>query len=680
MAEREQILADFQACTQLDDIETCIAILDQNDWNLMLAVQTVMGGADSPTGPEMVQPPLPKPPTEDQFFSSGIFSDPVPWRSENVIDSAASFDPGSASGVGLGTSSGAGVSSRGYDKRMLHFNVEYRDRKIDVFIQDTECVAQIKEILSNELGVPVIRQELKGWANRKVTDNIVLRDLHLPKENNLFLLTPDLHSTAETSAGTSASLSDNLSRSYNLKITIKEDPSRYRQLSLQFVGTKTVEEVKQDVFNVCDIPARHQVWTGWPENTTNSRQIGSLGLSYPSHVLELTKSNLASKPRTAQEVAMEIQISDDDDDLHELTPGFDDMFPLHEDHYTSRKQSPLIPETVKDETEALEHFTREFRDRYGECHPVFYVGSLDNAIRDALLCSAKERKLLAIYLHHDTSIFSHVFCSQTLCNEGIVNFITSNFLTWAWDMTLETNSARLITMATRHFGSVAANQIRSYKPDNLPVILIISRARATNEVVDVIRGDVTVDELMSKLLQDVEVFQQQQQKDIVEEAEREARESIRSEQDFAYKQSLEADRKKQEARVEEERRQAEQERKERVKQEQEARRVREEEEKKKRIEEQLAQQVPDEPPEGCTEVTCTLRIRCPDREMLLRRFYGRNKLRAVMNFITSKGFHLSDYKLLTTFPRRDLSEADTNKTLEDLKLCPQETLILEERT
>ena len=38
---------------------------------------------------------------------------------------------------------------------------------------------------------------------------------------------------------------------------------------------------------------------------------------------------------------MEIQLSDDDDDLHELTPGFDDMFPLHEDHYTSRKQSPL---------------------------------------------------------------------------------------------------------------------------------------------------------------------------------------------------------------------------------------------------------------------------------------------------------------------------------------------------
>ena len=44
-------------------------------------------------------------------------------------------------------------------------------------------------------------------------------------------------------------------------------------------------------------------------------------------------------------------------------------------------------------------------------------------------------------------------------------------------------------MLTRHFGSVAATQVRGYKADNLPVLLIISRSRASNEVVDVIRGN-----------------------------------------------------------------------------------------------------------------------------------------------------------------------------------------------
>jgi len=43
-------------------------------------------------------------------------------------------------------------------------------------------------------------------------------------------------------------------------------------------------------------------------------------------------------------------------------------------------------------------------------------------------------------------------------------------------------------MATRHFGSIVAGQVRFTKPDQLPVLLVISRARATNEVVDMIPG------------------------------------------------------------------------------------------------------------------------------------------------------------------------------------------------
>lgn len=115
-----------------------------------------MGGADSPPGlvTPPVQPQIPKPPGEAEFFSSGIFSDPVPWRSEaNVMDSAMNFDPGSASGEGPGTSSGAGLSSRGHDKRMLHFIVEYRNRNVDVFIPDTETVGKVytlsKAVLKN---------------------------------------------------------------------------------------------------------------------------------------------------------------------------------------------------------------------------------------------------------------------------------------------------------------------------------------------------------------------------------------------------------------------------------------------------------------------------------------------------------------------------------------------------
>lgn len=53
-----------------------------------------------------------------------------------------------------------------------------------------------------------------------------------------------------------------------------------------------------------------------------------------------------------------------------------------------------------------------------------------------------QRKLLALYLHHDDSIQAHVFCSQLLCSESIVNFLAANFLTWAWDLTHPENMNR----------------------------------------------------------------------------------------------------------------------------------------------------------------------------------------------------------------------------------------------
>ena len=49
-----------------------------------------------------------------------------------------------------------------------------------------------------------------------------------------------------------------------------------------------------------------------------------------------------------------------------------------------------MPEDVHDQTAALEHFSREFSNRYGECHPVFYIGNLEDAIKDALHVKAKD--------------------------------------------------------------------------------------------------------------------------------------------------------------------------------------------------------------------------------------------------------------------------------------------------
>jgi len=55
-----------------------------------------------------------------------------------------------------------------------------------------------------------------------------------------------------------------------------------------------------------------------------------------------------------------------------------------------------------------------------------------------------QRKLLAIYLHHDQSIFANVFCSQVLCAESLVSFLSANFITWAWDLTHASNREKYV--------------------------------------------------------------------------------------------------------------------------------------------------------------------------------------------------------------------------------------------
>jgi len=51
----------------------------------------------------------------------------------------------------------------------------------------------------------------------------------------------------------------------------------------------------------------------------------------------------------------------------------------------------------------------------------------------------------------------------------------------------------------------------------------------------------------------------------------------------------------------------------------------------------------------------------------------------LLNFVTANGFLIEEYKLISSWPRRDLTAIESSQTLETLKLYPQETVILEER-
>lgn len=661
--DREMILADFQACTGIDNIAEAITLLELNNWDLVAAINGVIpqenGILQSNFSSEASQSSMFGPPSQSEAADAAAGGSVPPPSSS----SSSSSPPSSSTSAFCPVNpSSRHIVER--QPRMLNFRVEYRQRTIELVLEEGSTVGEIKQILETELGVPASKMQLKGWKSGDVSDSTVMRSLHLPKNNSLYVLTPDIAPTASTSKN--SGLQESLNQNFLLVISHRE---AQRDYSLNFPGSRTIQEVKRNVSDLTNIPVRHQQWDGWPASASDdSMTLAVSGISYPCHHLSVCRrSSPANSQEPTEECADVHMVSDSEgDDFEDASEfGVDDSEMFGMGSSTCRK-SPMMPENSENEADALLHFTAEFSSRYGETHPMFFIGSLEAASQEAFYGKARDRKLLAIYLHNDDSVLGNVFCSQMMCADSIVSYLSQNFITWAWDVTKEANKARLLTMCTRHFGSVVTQTIRTYKTDQFPLLLIVMGKRTSNEVLNVIQGNTTVDELMMRLMGAMEIFTAQQQEDIKDEDEREARETVKREQDEAYRVSLEADRKKRET---QEREEAEQVRLERMRKEQ--------EDEKEAIRLSLEQTLPPEPEEDSAEQISKLRVRTPSGEFLERRFLGSCKLQVLFDFVASKGYPFEEFKLLTTFPRRIITQLEPGSTLLEAKLFPQETLFLE---
>ncbi|XP_034387097.1 FAS-associated factor 1 [Cyclopterus lumpus] len=661
--DREMILADFQACTGIDNIAEAITLLELNNWDLVAAINGVIpqenGILQSNFSSEASQSSMFGPPSQSEAADAAAGGSVPPPSSSSSSSSPASSSTSAFCPV---NPSSRHIVER--QPRMLNFRVEYRQRTIELVLEEGSTVGEIKKLLEADLGIPVSKMQLKGWKSGDVSDSTVMRSLHLPKNNSLYVLTPDIAPTASTSKN--SDLQESLNQNFLLVISHRE---AQRDYSLNFPGSRTIQEVKRNISDLTNIPVRHQQWDGWPASASDdSMTLAASGITYPCHHLSVCRrSSPANSQEPTEECADVHMVSDSEgDDFEDASEfGVDDSEMFGMGSSTCRK-SPMMPENSENEADALLHFTAEFSSRYGETHPMFFIGSLEAASQEAFYGKARDRKLLAIYLHNDDSVLSNVFCSQMMCADSIVSYLSQNFITWAWDVTKEANKARLLTMCTRHFGSVVTQTIRTYKTDQFPLLLIVMGKRTSNEVLNVIQGNTTVDELMMRLMGAMEIFTAQQQEDIKDEDEREARETVKREQDEAYRVSLEADRKKREV---QEREEAEQVRVERMRKEQ--------EDEKEAIRLSLEQALPPEPDEDSVEQISKLRIRTPSGEFLERRFLGSCKLQVLFDFVASKGYPFEEFKLLTTFPRKNITQLDSGSTLLEAKLFPQETLFLE---
>uniref|UniRef100_A0A182KBG4 UBX domain-containing protein n=1 Tax=Anopheles christyi TaxID=43041 RepID=A0A182KBG4_9DIPT len=770
---RDEILADFQSITAIDDVAEAIFHLEASNWNLISAIQRVL--PQDPTDHHTPAATVPSYNANDRGSSNGssinaftgssgnsgaapssssIFagrsmglytndlnyleelpdvedqmtapSSPVKPMNFGVRKNVGHINSGPAFNISdVGASSSRSSSNHDFHTALnyldtkpfdLLFNVAFKNEHHQISISNQATVGDLKAKIFDKTRVPVCRQALRGWESgkQKETANLStpLKALNIVgKEVNLKLtdLTPDgFVGDVDVDAHPATN-----QQMYVLHINVQ--PSN-QLLHLNFPAQQDILSIKNHVYTVTDIPVRHQVWSGWPSNISNHTTLAESGLG-PEHNLLLKRADESlNKPSnnnnnnnnnnssnshllnalSSAGTSANNSHSSSSSSRHMMNFGADSLqaipidsessgeefedasdFNNDDDIFTEtpiiNQQKRLIPDNVDDETIGSIQFVENFTERYGPQHPMFFQGSLEDALKEA--ChrpSARDRKLLAIYLHHDGSVLTNVFCGQLLACESIIQILLEHFVLYGWDLSFESNKNMFLSSISACVGMTASITVRNIPTDRLPAILVISKNRSQCEVFQVIYGNVGVDDLLSKLMEASDMYSEQLKIELREENERFAREQVKLEQDAAYRESLEADRAKQEAKrqkemmMQSERRRLESERA-------------ENEAKRELIRAKARSTVPDEPQQGSGESITKIRVRTPAGEMLERKFTVDTPLELLLNYITAEGYLIDEFKVISSWPRRDLTTLNHESTLKELKLYPQETLILEER-
>ncbi|CAG9564208.1 unnamed protein product [Danaus chrysippus] len=637
MAEnREEILANFQGITNIEDVAEAIFHLEEANWDLLSAINRVM--------------------PQDGSSSASHSND---THDVEMIDDDISVITPKTHPPDREDSQASTSSPRNNSINLVELQVHCNNKIHDIKISGSATVNDLKKRLELVCGIPVCRQQISGLGGSRATSTAALSTLGLTRNAVLRLKAADTVMADDEVA-------ERLTTTYELLVKYDE-----REYTLKYPGTKTVQEVKNDLYSLTDIPVRYQVWTGWPTvSGLDDTVLAMVGLDLPQHKLTVKRA-----PRFKEYKRIIVQSSDSENSsVEEVEDG--DNFPTEDDMFvdvTSERLQPLMSDNIEDEALGCIEFSQRFRARYGPNTPNFFEGTLHDAIKESCLKPANERKLLGVYLHHEQSVLSNVFCAQLLGCETVLQTLAANFVLYGWDLTHPHNNNMLLSSIASSLGPVASMTVRSIPVERLPALLIIMRVRSNTEIYSVINGNVGVSELVGGLVEALERFAVQRAEDARVERERDARQKVKREQDEAYQRSLEADRAKEEIK-----KQQELERNQELERAELERLM--EEAKKEKQRAGAAARVPCEPAAGAADVArVRVRLPPPHHECLERRFNATDTLAALLDFLASKGYPQENYKVIASWPRRDLTMESHSSTLKALKLYPQETVMLEER-
>lgn len=287
-------------------------------------------------------------------------------------------------------------------------------------------------------------------------------------------------------------------------------------------------------------------------------------------------------------------------------------------------------QTVTDPVGDVLDFIRKFKEEFGHNHPVFYQGAYSQAINDA----KRELRFLLIYLHEDGNSDSILFCQNTLCDAGVIDFINSRMLFWACNVSSPEGYRVSRTVRVRKFPFLS---------------LIVLRENNSMTAVARIEGCVDPPELMRRLRRAIEVNEHAVTSIRLDRERLNADKVLREEQDQAYYASLKADQEKERLKKEQQDKIELEEQRVRDKAAERNRVLMERERRKSEVREMM-------PPEPAVHQDGVVRIMLtvPSGAHLERRFLKTQSLKYLYYFILCHDQCPDDFKVLSNFPKGEV--------------------------
>lgn len=154
-------------------------------------------------------------------------------------------------------------------------------------------------------------------------------------------------------------VTERLRGTYTLNVRF-ESESRKETFNLKYQGTKTILEIKTDLYTLTNVQVRYQVWSGWPPNIDDQTILALSGIryvfrytlsivtmnfvdcSYPEHDLILRPSvAMNHEARERRNNTNVVQIDSDDEEFEDASETFNVDDEYFVDSVASKRMEPL---------------------------------------------------------------------------------------------------------------------------------------------------------------------------------------------------------------------------------------------------------------------------------------------------------------------------------------------------